>query len=133
MVLFSILCAACMAKLQQGMVVDLAPAETVIEAGQSRQECARLMVGENVRYAFEASAPLTVSWTTEDEGKVAKVSEVQMQSALMQRFTAEGEHNYCLNWRNGSDQAITVKYRYTPEYRVQAVGGSGGMGKPDVF
>jgi hypothetical protein len=111
-----------MAKLQQGMAVDMAPTEAVIQPGLVHQECARLQTGENVRYAFEASAPVGVSLSYDNEGKqVFAVSETEQQTSLMQRFTAEAPHTYCVNWHNTGKQAITVKYRYTPEYHMQTM------------
>jgi hypothetical protein len=119
-----------MAKLQQGMVVDLAPTEAIIQPGQSHQECARLQTGENIRYAFDASAPLGVSLSYDNEGKpVSVVSESEQQTSLMQRFTAEAPHTYCVNWRNTGKRPVTVKYRYTPEYHMQTLAPS----KPTAF
>uniref|UniRef100_UPI0035B148E5 hypothetical protein n=1 Tax=Chitinimonas sp. TaxID=1934313 RepID=UPI0035B148E5 len=119
--MFSVLCAACMAKMQQGTVVDLAPVETVVQPGKVHQECARLLAGENIRYGFEASAPLAVSVSYQDGDKQVAGSETVAQISLMQRFTAEAARNYCVNWRNAGNQPITIKYRYTPEYHIQAI------------
>lgn len=120
-IVFSILCAACMAKLQQGMVVDLAPAEATVQPGKSHQECARLQAGENLRYAFEASAPLAVSLSYQEGDKATYAQpEAMVQTSLMQRYTADGSHEYCLNWRNPGEQPVSLKYRYTPEYHPAA-------------
>lgn len=110
-----------MAKAQQGMVVDLAPTEIQVPAGRTHQECARLQTGENVRYAFEASEPVGVSLSyQEDDKPIYTVGESMMQTGLMMRFTAEGNHEYCVNWRNAGKQPVTLKYRYTPEYHPAA-------------
>jgi len=99
------------------------PTEAAIEPGKSHEECTRLQTGESIRYAFEATGALMVGVYYKDGETITRpVDEASMQQAHLQQFMAEGDHQYCVSWRNAGSVPVNLKYRFAPEYKLQTPG-----------
>jgi len=123
-IVLAVACAACMANIGGGgSAMAFKPTEAAIAPGQSHEECTHLQTGESIRYAFEASGALMVGVYYKDGETITRpMDEASLQQAHLQQYVAEGDHHYCVSWRNGGTTPVNLKYRFAPEYKLQAPG-----------